>query len=61
MGGNQCGECYIDGKVYILFQKLTVVLGNFESYLSFLKSTEFMALSVSKHAHSSPTLTLPAK
>ena len=38
-------------KNFDFFQERTVVLGNFESYLSLLKSPESMALIVSKHVY----------
>ena len=42
------------------FQIRTVILGNFESYLSLLNFPEFMTLSVSKNALSAPVLTCPS-
>lgn len=39
------------------FQTRTFILGNFESYLSPLKSPEILTPNVSKHAYSAPALT----
>ena len=45
--------------IYWYSEKCAVVLGNFESYLSLLNSSEFMVLSASKDAYCAPALTLP--
>ena len=41
---------------FYFFQKWPIVLGNFESYLSLLKSPEFMPLIVLKHVYIAPAL-----
>ena len=58
--GSQWGDCYIDRKVLIFFKNGQLFYKIFKSYLSLLKSPEFMTLGVSKHANSTPALLPPA-
>ena len=56
--GSQWGNCYIDRKVLNFFKNGQLFYTNFKSYPLLLKSPEFMTLSVSKHAYSTPALKL---
>ena len=58
--GSQWGDCYIDRKVLIFFKNGQLFYKIFKSYLSLLKSPEFMTLGVSKHANSTPALLPPS-
>ena len=48
-------------KSFEFFREWTIILGNFENYLSLLRSPEFVFLSVSKDADHASAITRPAE